>query len=171
MRRTMETRTLTVQLNDEQVESRSRQLARKSIDLAGLEKSIESRNESHKALMKDLKDRLKEEKGELRALAEAVSKRAIRTDVDCDWKFYLGEGETGIKILVRRDTGEAVDRRPLTQEERQLIIGEKLEEASADQLALWEEQLAQAGTATANDGVPFEEAEAEEPVDEDEAAE
>ncbi|HKV10733.1 MAG TPA: hypothetical protein VJ725_21510 [Thermoanaerobaculia bacterium] len=166
MRRTMETRTLTVQLNDEQVESRSRQLARKSIDLAELEKSIEAKAEVHKSVMKELKDRVKEEKGELRALAEAVSKRAIRTDVDCDWRYYLGEGETGIKILVRRDTGEAVDRRPLTQEERQLFIGEKLEEANAAQVALWEQQLANQGVGEATD-IP----EGAEPVDEGDGAE
>lgn len=165
-RRTMETRSLWVQLTDEQVESRSRQLARQFLDLKKEEAELENYKEGMKSAVKAREAALNRAKGALDALASAVSQRAIQTDVDCDWHFYLGADEGGVKVLVRRDTGEAVDRRPLTLQERQLVIGEKLEEATADQLALWEEQLAKAGEAPETVDHPLDEAADAAPGDE-----
>lgn len=144
-RKTMETRNLPVDLTDEQVESRSRLLARGHLDLMKEEEDAAARAEAAKSAIKAEKERLKRKRGELDALAEAITSRKVKMDVDCDWKYFLGEGEAGVKILVRRDTGQAIERRPVSKDERQLVIGERLEEANEDQLRLWEEQLATAG--------------------------
>lgn len=147
-RRTMETRRLAVQLTEEQVESRSRQMASGYIKLKTDERDLVRREKVSKDAFKAEREELTRRSGELDALADSVAKRRIVTDVDCDWFYHLGEttegAPAGFKILVRRDTKEAVERRPLTTEERQLVIGEKLEEANAEQLKLWEEQLAKA---------------------------
>lgn len=144
-RKTMETRSLTVDLTDEQVESRSRQLARGHLDLAKDRAELDRRKSDQKAAWKAEEKGLDRRAGELDSLAQAVATRKIKTDVDCDWRYYLGpEGSNGTKILVRRDTGQAIEQRPVTTEERQLVIGERLEEANEEQLKIWEEQLATA---------------------------
>jgi hypothetical protein len=159
----METRRLAVQLTDEQVESRSRQFASGYIQRKKEEDELALREKASKDAFKAEHEALARRSGELDALASSVATRKITTDVDCDWFYHLGEGTeaapAGFKILVRRDNKEAIERRPLTSEERQLVIGEKLEEANADQLKLWEEQLAK---------VPVSEEEAAKKEDDDE---
>lgn len=144
----METRSLYVALTDEQVESRSRQLSQEVLNLAEEEAEIEAYEADMKSSVKARRKGLAAQRGDVNAQARAVAERRIKMPVDCDWKYVLGDTEKGgVKILVRRDTGEAIERRPLTQEERQLVIGEALEEANAEQLSLWESQLAAQGTA------------------------
>lgn len=143
----MEMRSLYVALTDEQVESRSRQLSQEVLNLAEEEAEIEAYEADMKSSVKARRKGLAAQRGDVNAQARAVAERRIKMPVDCDWKYVLGDTEGGVKILVRRDTGEAIERRPLTQEERQLVIGEALEEANAEQLSLWEQQLAAAGTA------------------------
>lgn len=148
-RKTMETRSLYVALTDEQVESRSRQLSQEILNLADDEAKLDDFEADMKASVKAQRKGIAFQRGDVNAQARAVAERRVKMPVDCDWKYVLGDTEKGgVKILVRRDTGEAIECRPLTQEERQLVIGEALEEASAEQLSLWEGQLAAAGTAT-----------------------
>lgn len=82
MRKTMETRSLDVDLTDEQVESRSRLLARGHLDLVREEAEAEKRAADAKSAIKAEKERLKRQHGELDALARAVATRKIKTDVD-----------------------------------------------------------------------------------------
>jgi hypothetical protein len=131
------------------------------------EEEAATRAEAAKAAIKAEKERLKRKRGELDALAEAVTSRKIKVDVDCDWRYSLGQ-EGGVKILVRRDTGQAVERRAVTPEERQLVIGERLEEANEEQLKIWEEQLA---AQPAPEVVAEEEVEEEEPGDDNDESE
>lgn len=149
-RKTMEMRSLWVSLSDEQVEARARQLSRGTIDLADAETEFETWQAGQKEAIKARRKDLGKRRGELEALAHAVAERRIRTDIECDWHYNLTD-EGGFKILVRRDTGEAVERRTITAEERQLVIGEKLEEANVEQLALWEQQLNAAGRPAVED--------------------
>jgi hypothetical protein len=141
-RRTVETRTLWVSLTDEEVDARARQFATAHHDLRAAEADLVKWKEDMKAAAKARESEVERQKGEVDLLAETVRLRRVRTQVECDWQYRLGEGDGGVKYLIRRDTGEAVERRPLTVEERQLVIGERLDEASPEQIDLWEAQIA-----------------------------
>lgn len=109
----METRSLWVLLSDEQVEARSRQLARAHLDVLEGERSLQEFLSGMKETAKARGKVLDAKRGEVDALAEAVDNRRERTSVECDWRYnFAGEGA---KYLLRRDTGEAVERATIGQ--------------------------------------------------------
>lgn len=139
--RHMEMRTLVCQLTDEELDAKMRELARVTVDAKEQEEAIDTYRARVKEELKSLDDALTEKHAARIRLAREISTRRVERDVPCDWHFDL---ESGQAILVRRDTQMAVAKRELTQEERQLRIGEALEAANAEQVALWEQQLIEA---------------------------
>lgn len=139
----METRSLWVLLSDEQVEARSRQLARALLDLGTEERELEAFAAEMRSTLKARRGVLDKRRGEVDGLAEAVDNRRERTSVECDWRVSLS---AEAKYLIRRDTAEAVERSPLTDKERQLVLGEAQEpheEPSKSVLKRWDTQLAE----------------------------
>lgn len=137
-RKTMEMRVLKVDLGDDELEARGRELAVVVQDQAGQEAALEKALERHKAEKKELEALLKETSGRLKELSRSIVTRTVTRDVPCDWRFDL---DRKVKFLVRRDTGEAVERKALTDQECQLLIGEQLEAVQQKQLDAWAAQL------------------------------
>lgn len=139
----METRSLWVLLSDEQVEARSRQLARAHLDVLEGERDLQAYLAQAKEVAKARSKILDGKRGEVDALAEAVDNRRERTSVECDWRYsFAGEGA---KYLLRRDTGEAVERAPIGQKERQVLLDDPdgaPEKPTAAELKRWEADLA-----------------------------
>lgn len=133
-----ETRRLRCPLTDAEVASRAALLASESVERAKMERHLEEFQDSHKDAVKARKDLIKEKVGEVMALADQVATRSEMRHTDCEWRADL---DGGWEFLIRFDTGQAVERRKLSDERRQLVIGERLEEATADQLKLWESQI------------------------------
>jgi hypothetical protein len=140
-RKTVEMRVLKVTLNEEEWDAKSSELARVVMEERDQEDAIDRQTEDAKAVKKALEGRLAGIRGNRNALATAVATRQVDRDVPCDWFYHLDGGKA---VLVRRDTNEAVESRDLKPEERQLAIGEKLAEATAGQIELWENQIREA---------------------------
>jgi len=82
-------------------------------------------------------------------LAEEMEDRAEMRPVDCEW---FAAPALGWKFLVRADTGSAIEQRPLTDDERQVKIGDEgMREASTEDAARWAAELA-AENAVAGEG-------------------
>jgi hypothetical protein len=148
--RRMEMRTLSCQLNDEEVEAKGRELARLALDARDQEEALDAYLSGVKEEKRRLELLCAEKRGAVTKLADEIATRTVRRDVQCDWHFDLDGGQA---ILVRRDSGAAVTKRPITDEERQMEIGEKLEAANADQVRIWEQQLRDADAKRKADGV------------------
>ena len=133
-----ETRRLRCHRTDAEVASRAALLASESVERAKMERDLEDFQVSHKDAVKARKDLVKEKVGEVMALADQVATRTELRHTDCEWRTDL---DGGWEFLVRLDTNQAVERRRLTEERRQLVIGERLEEATATQIKLWETQI------------------------------
>lgn len=134
----MEMRALKCYLTTEEIDAKSAELARVVMDEKNAEEMLEAAVERHKSEKKELEGVVKELLTTGNRLAAEITSRCTTRDVPCDWHFDL---EGGRAILVRRDTGEAVKSREMTDEERQLKIGEALESATAEQIRMWETQL------------------------------
>lgn len=142
--RHFETRALPVTLTDDELEAKGRELARVTMEEQKKAEAIATlKSEQKLALAKAEEDRINCAGTRMR-LAREVTTRTVWRDVVCDWVFDV---ERGRAILVRRDLKAAVDVRPITAEERQLKLGEEMEAANVDQLAIWEDQLRQANVA------------------------
>lgn len=138
--RHMVMRALPCLLTDEEADAKSAELARVTMDERAYELAIRKLVDDHKSERKRLEDNLAEMTGTRIQLAQEITTRTVKRDVPCDWHFDL---EKGTAILVRRDTGDAVARREMSDDERQMKIGETLELATADQIRQWEAQLAE----------------------------
>lgn len=108
----IETRILPVQLNAEE-------LAAYSYDLAKKEREASSLEGEKKAIAKDFQGRIDVLRAEISDLAAKVETRSEDREVECDLIYYDQEGEVE---TVRRDTGEVVTRRPMTQAEKQKAL-------------------------------------------------
>lgn len=139
--RHMEMRVLVCQLSEDEVDAKSRELARATMDMRDQEEARTAYVENTRHERKRLDEAVKDRRAAVIDLATAVSTRTVERDVPCDWRFDL---ESGKAILVRRDTDVAVEKRDMTDEERQLKIGETLEAANADQVSLWKRHLLEA---------------------------
>lgn len=134
----MEMRVLKCYLTTEEIDAKSAELARVVMEEKNAEEVLEAAIERAKGEKKELEGAVKELLTTGNRLAAEITSRCTSRDVPCDWHFDL---EGGRAILVRRDTGEAIKSREMTDEERQLKIGEALESATAEQIRMWETQL------------------------------
>lgn len=137
-RKTVEMRALPVDLSPEELEAQGRALARIVEDEKACENAIELQADRTKVDAKQLKKALAEVVGRKKDVSRQITTGKTTRDVACDWHTDL---DGGIRYLVRRDTGAAIEKVTLTDKEKQLHIGEQLMEADASQLALWAKQL------------------------------
>lgn len=137
-RKTVEMRALPVDLTPEELEAQGRALARIVEDEKACESAIDAHAEGAKVAAKQLKKALAEVVGRKKDVSRQITTGKTTRDVACDWHTDL---DGGIRYLVRRDTGAAIEKVTLTDKEKQLHIGEQLMEADAAQLALWAKQL------------------------------
>lgn len=105
----MEIRTLPVPLNDEDLKVRADQLATKVKDKEHIEadKTVAASG---------FKEKIENVSKEIRQLATIVKERKEYRPVECHWVEHW---KSWMMELVRNDTGERVDARPMTNEERQ----------------------------------------------------
>lgn len=137
-RKTVEMRALPVDLSPEELEAQGRALARIVEDEREAINTLEGHVYHAKVTKKQLERALAEVVGRRNDVARQVTTGKTTRDVACDWHTDL---DGGIRYLVRRDTGAAIEKVTLTDKEKQLHIGEQLMEADASQLALWAKQL------------------------------
>ncbi len=104
---------LEVQLSEDEKIQAGKDLAENLQDIADLTYDLEAEK-------KRLKGRIEEHKGEVSRLAYMVNRGAERRLVNCIWTPH--ETEVDVKILVRVDTGEIVDERVMTDEDRQVNL-------------------------------------------------
>lgn len=137
-RREVEMRALPCDLSEEEIHLKGAELARTAIQEAAAEGNLETMKADHKEAIKAAKVGLADIRGHRQRLAGEIASRSQERDVRCRWHHDLDGGYT---YLVREDTGRAILREKMLDEERQLAIGEKLAAANSDQLKLWEAQL------------------------------
>lgn len=141
MRRTTEIRTLNVTLTEEEVRLKSDSLAQKVAEHQTEQDAEAVRLEGSKAAAKAAQERILGIYGEIRGLAKEVRTRTASRDVPCDWHIDLDKAKA---VLVRRDTGEVIDTRAVTDKEKQLALGDdavRLTEEVARALENYEKQL------------------------------
>jgi hypothetical protein len=107
-----ETRSLPCTLTDAEVLERSAELAEVVTDYA----EIEGEKSAH---AKHFKERLDGLRSRERALAREISSRSVERDVEC---VIRQDPIRGCVETMRLDTGELIEDRPMTAEERQLAM-------------------------------------------------
>jgi len=88
-------------------------------------RDIISIEDEKKAFDADCNERLKPLKEQLRGLDSALHREFEQREVDCEWRVST---EENARLLVRMDTDEIIDRKPLTEEDRV----QELEAAAAE---------------------------------------
>lgn len=105
-----ETRTLTCDLTAPEREARGAELARATHDW-------ESAEEEKKSITKTLGEKIKEHESNMKRLSRVVRLGKEEREVEVYWVPYASS-ET--MRLFRRDTGEEINSRPMTKEEKDL---------------------------------------------------
>lgn len=118
------TRILPVKLSKSEVVERGQLAAQvlHKIDEAEAEK---------KRVAADVKERTEALESELRRLSYIVEREEEDRTVECSWHFDFMKNE---KNLIREDTGEVVETKPMTDEERQIALemGDQKEPETAE---------------------------------------
>lgn len=116
-------RELGVELTDEEAHEEALKLIREM-------RHAESLRQQKKAAAKDYDARIEGVEKAIEDLSGIVQTKQLRREVPCHWVFEshgINEDGTpkfhsGMKTLVRDDTGEAVEVTPITQDDRQMIL-------------------------------------------------
>lgn len=112
----MEYRTLPVTLNEDELKQKGDVLATRIDERSKLDAA-------RKASSEHFKEQLKEIDGDIESLARQLRERQERRVISCLWDR---DDSRMSMLLVRQDTGEIVDTRPMRDDERQepLFTGE-----------------------------------------------
>lgn len=129
-----ETRRMPVRLSVEEVAGKADELAAKVKEAREQEDVIAEKEASWKRTKKAMTALLNRIRSEANDLADVVETGQEEGEVVCDWLYALNMGWA---FLVRRDTLELVSKRQLREEERQMVLGEVLQEPTDEQLAEW----------------------------------
>lgn len=106
------TRQLPCKLTEEEITARG-------CHLAEVEREIEKKEDEKQRHAKALGDEIKEMRSRTRLIAQEISTRTTYRDVE------ITEQKVGVHMeTVRLDTGEVIETRPLTAEERQVTSDE-----------------------------------------------
>ena len=105
-------RDLIVKLNDDEVRTYSEELARVTTLQAEAE-------DEKKSVTSGFKDKIDRFIADSRTLARKISTRQELRGVDCEW---VHDFDRCMSDLHRKDTGEVIDRRKLTEEEMQMSL-------------------------------------------------
>lgn len=131
-----ETRQLQVNLTDEEIVEESRSLVRHLREVQSLESQKKASNDRFKA-------QIEEQEKLIEDLKTIVNSGKTRRDVSCSWQFemngHAAGGDriphSGMKTLIRDDTNETIKVKPITDEDRQLLLGLSYEESMEANLA------------------------------------
>ena len=123
---------LPVKLDSEQIAERGQEMAGKALDAALLESEIEAAKDEARGKLKKLKEYLVEIRGWLKALALEVREGEAVQSVLVEARFA---SDNSCVEIVRLDTGEIVETRPFTEEDRQMEIDEVLTRIEEDSKA------------------------------------
>lgn len=107
--REKETRNLPVELTDEEFIAKSKELSKKN-------KELETTEEEKKKTAADFSARIKTIEGEIKQLAQIVNTSTEYREVEI---YERKDYERSVVNCYRRDTGEYVESRPMTRQERQ----------------------------------------------------
>jgi hypothetical protein len=118
-----ESRSLPCKLGQAELSEKSDEMARHQLEVNNIEAAKKSANSHFKA-------KLDEKAAQLTGLAQAIADRAEYRSVKCEWRFEQAGFDSDRnpvfhpeqKTLVRLDTGEAVEVRPITDAERQMKL-------------------------------------------------
>ena len=121
-----------VKLDSEQVAERSQEMAASAILAARVELEIDTVKDEARGKLKGLKEGLVEIRGRLKKLAFEVRKGEAVQSVLVEARF--ASDNSRVEIL-RLDTGEIVETRPLTEKERQMEFDEVLDRIEKDSKA------------------------------------
>lgn len=120
---------LPVRLTATETAEKSRELANKSIRAAHVETKIEDIKSEAKDQIKMLKETLAELRGQVKELAHSIRKGEIVRPVLVEARVATDNSKAEI---IRLDTGEVVEERPLTEDDRQMELEEVLARIEAD---------------------------------------
>lgn len=112
VKHTKETHSLPVDLSTGEIAKAAEELASTLQELEGIE--IEK-----KAVMKDYNSQIDNKKKRIHRLMTHVKNGVEYRPVECDLQFHI---KKVLAILVRNDTGEIIEERPMTEEEKQMQI-------------------------------------------------
>ena len=120
-----------VKLDSEQVAERSQEMAASAILAARVELEIDTVKDEARGKLKEMKEGLVAIRGRLKKLAFEVRKGEAVQNVLVEARFASDNSRVEI---VRLDTGEIFETRPVTEEERQMEFDEVLDriEESSD---------------------------------------
>jgi hypothetical protein len=105
----MDYRTLSVELGDEELKQKSDVLATRIEELDEVE-------QQRKSAMDGFKDHIKEIQGDISSLARQLRTRRENRVTPCMWER---DDARMSMLLIRQDTGEIVETRPMRDDERQ----------------------------------------------------
>lgn len=133
-----EYRTVRVPLTDPEMEERGEALASLTVKLGEQDAALAGDGDNWKDAKKAHEAGIANTRREMAQLARQMEARAEEREVECLW---YAAPQLGWKFLVRMDTDEAIEQRPLTDDERQTKLdGSQLPEALPEQAAAWATQ-------------------------------
>ena len=114
---------LPVKLNEVQLAARARVLAKMALRAIGVEGEIDEAREEARGRIKVLKEDLAGIRTEVRDLARAIRRGEEPGEIRVEARVTDDNSKVDV---VRLDTGEVVETRALTEEDRQMQIGDVL---------------------------------------------
>ncbi len=125
---------LPVKLDREQVVEHGQEMAASALLAARVELEIDEVKDEARGKLKEMKEGLVEIRGRLKKLAFEVRKGEAVQSVLVEARFASDNScvEISCVEIVRLDTGEIVETRPLTEEDRQMEIDEVLDRIEED---------------------------------------
>ncbi len=120
---------LPVKLDREQVVEHGQEMAASALLAARVELEIDEVKDEARGKLKEMKEGLVEIRGRLKKLAFEVRKGEAVQSVLVEARFA---SDNSCVEIVRLDTGEIVETRPLTEEDRQMEIDEVLDRIEED---------------------------------------
>jgi hypothetical protein len=112
----MTTRELPVELNDEEIMGKAKELAK-------LQQDKQAQEEQAKSAAATFKDRIASAVARISILSRDISNGYEYRDVDCQWRYDWSSGK---KSLIRLDKNDTVRTEDITASERQAHLGDDL---------------------------------------------
>lgn len=113
------TRLLTVSLSDAELLNNGRKLASILNDIEDKEENAEAALESAKAHKAEVKSEVKKLKSDIAKLKYSLVTGFEDRDIECVWEPNF---DTGQMFLIRKDNWTVIERRPMTQKEKQIPL-------------------------------------------------
>jgi uncharacterized coiled-coil DUF342 family protein len=112
MESSVETRRLPVRLTRDEYDAKAQELTAKLMQVADLESDLAE-------MSKSMREKIKEENGNIKRLTTIVRSRQEDRDVEC---YEYRDSDRMIVQVIRQDTSEIVETRPMSASERQLVM-------------------------------------------------